>query len=667
MFKKILIANRGEIACRIMATAKKMKIKTVAVYSDADANAPHVQMADEAVHIGAAPSKESYLLGDVIIQAALDSGAEAIHPGYGFLSENAGFVEAVKKAGLSFIGPDVRAISVMGDKIESKALAQSAGVSCVPGTDGAVSDVTAAVKAAAAIGYPVMVKASAGGGGKGMRVVQSEAELPEAMRAAMTEAANAFGDDRVFIEKFVVSPRHIEIQVLGDTHGHVVYLGERECSVQRRHQKVIEEAPSSFISEATRKAMGEQAVELAKAVDYVSAGTVEFIVGADQDFYFLEMNTRLQVEHPVTEQVYELDLVEQMIRIAAGEALSLKQADITAKGWSIEARLYAEDSARGFLPSTGQLLRYSEPQGKGIRADSGVCEGGMISMFYDPMIAKLIASAPTRAEAIDSLRLALDHYQIAGVATNRQFLSAILDDADFRAGNITTGFIAEKYGDAFAPFVPAAEAAEKLMALAAAFHARAQTRLQEEGHADKEFVLLCRGGDEAEMPVMASWCAGTEGDQVTINKNSYHLTGTLDQPLHRSGILFDGTINEQPTAIQIVPENHTYHISSGADSLTVEIYPARAAELLDYMPAPQSGAGQDKVCAPMPGLLTRLIVEVGDVIEAGQNVAVIEAMKMENTLAAQIRGTVLEISANTGDNLNVDDVILTLKPEGEEA
>jgi propionyl-CoA carboxylase alpha chain len=637
------------------------------VYSDADANAPHVQMADEAVHIGAAPSKESYLLGDVIIQAALDSGAEAIHPGYGFLSENAGFVEAVKKAGLSFIGPDVRAISVMGDKIESKALAQSAGVSCVPGTDGAVSDVTAAVKAAAAIGYPVMVKASAGGGGKGMRVVQSEAELPEAMRAAMTEAANAFGDDRVFIEKFVVSPRHIEIQVLGDTHGHVVYLGERECSVQRRHQKVIEEAPSSFISEATRKAMGEQAVELAKAVDYVSAGTVEFIVGADQDFYFLEMNTRLQVEHPVTEQVYGLDLVEQMIRIAAGEALSLKQADITPKGWSIEARLYAEDSARGFLPSTGQLLRYSEPQGKGIRADSGVCEGGMISMFYDPMIAKLIASAPTRAEAIDSLRLALDHYQIAGVATNRQFLSAILDDADFRAGNITTGFIAEKYGDAFAPFVPAAEAAEKLMALAAAFHARAQTRLQEEGYADKEFVLICRGGDEAEMPVMASWCAGTEGDQVTINKNSYHLTGTLDQPLHRSGILFDGTINEQPTAIQIVPENHTYHISSGADSLTVEIYPARAAELLAYMPPPQSGAGQDKVCAPMPGLLTRLMVEVGDVIEAGQNVAVIEAMKMENTLAAQIRGTVLEISANTGDNLNVDDVILTLKPEGEEA
>ena len=667
MFKKILIANRGEIACRIMATAQKMKIKTVAVYSDADVNAPHVQMADEAVHIGAAPSKESYLLGDVIIQAALDSGAEAIHPGYGFLSENAGFVEAVKKAGLSFIGPDVRAISVMGDKIESKALAQSAGVSCVPGTDGAVSDVTAAVKAAAAIGYPVMVKASAGGGGKGMRVVQSEAELPEAMRAAMTEAANAFGDDRVFIEKFVVSPRHIEIQVLGDTHGHVVYLGERECSVQRRHQKVIEEAPSSFISEATRKAMGEQAVELAKAVDYVSAGTVEFIVGADQDFYFLEMNTRLQVEHPVTEQVYGLDLVEQMIRIAAGEALSLKQADITPKGWSIEARLYAEDSARGFLPSTGQLLRYSEPQGKGIRADSGVCEGGMISMFYDPMIAKLIASAPTRAEAIDSLRLALDHYQIAGVATNRQFLSAILDDADFRAGNITTGFIAEKYGDAFAPFVPAAEAAEKLMALAAAFHARAQTRLQEEGYADKEFVLICRGGDEAEMPVMASWCAGTEGDQVTINKNSYHLTGTLDQPLHRSGILFDGTINEQPTAIQIVPENHTYHISSGADSLTVEIYPARAAELLAYMPPPQSGAGQDKVCAPMPGLLTRLMVEVGDVIEAGQNVAVIEAMKMENTLAAQIRGTVLEISANTGDNLNVDDVILTLKPEGEEA
>ena len=667
MFKKILIANRGEIACRIMATAQKMNIKTVAVYSDADAMAPHVEMADEAVHIGPAPSKESYLLGDVIIQAALDCGAEAIHPGYGFLSENAGFVEAVKQAGLTFIGPDVRAISVMGDKIESKALAQSAGVSCVPGTDGAVSDVDEALVAAASIGYPVMVKASAGGGGKGMRVVHNEAELPEAMRAAMTEAANAFGDDRVFIEKFVVSPRHIEIQVLGDSHGNVIYLGERECSVQRRHQKVVEEAPSSFISDATRQAMGEQAVELAKAVDYVSAGTVEFIVGADQDFYFLEMNTRLQVEHPVTEQVYGLDLVEQMLKVAAGEALTLKQSDITAKGWSIEARLYAEDSARGFLPSTGQLRRYSEPQGKGIRADSGVREGGMISMFYDPMIAKLIATAPTRAEAIDSLRLALDHYQIAGVATNRQFLSSILDDADFRAGNITTGFIAEKYGDAFTPSSPTGTKAQNLMALAVAFHARAQARLQDSGEADKEFVLLCREMEET--PIMASWRLETASDRISIASDrvnidgkTLYVNGLLDQPLHRTGILFDGSVNEKTMAVQILPENHGYTLYSGADSLSVEIYPARAADLLGHMPPPQQGAGQDKVCAPMPGLLTRLMVDVGEVIEAGQNVAVIEAMKMENTLAAQIKGTVLEISANVGDNLNVDDVILSLKP-----
>ena len=664
MFKKILIANRGEIACRIMATAQKMNIKTVAVYSDADAAAPHVEMADEAVHIGAAPSKESYLLGDVIIQAALDCGAEAIHPGYGFLSENAGFVEAVQKAGLTFIGPDVRAIRVMGDKIESKALAQSAGVSCVPGTDGAVSDVDEAVAAAASIGYPVMVKASAGGGGKGMRVVHNEAELPEAMRAAMTEAANAFGDDRVFIEKFVVSPRHIEIQVLGDRHGNVIYLGERECSVQRRHQKVVEEAPSSFISDATRQAMGAQAVELARAVDYVSAGTVEFIVGADQDFYFLEMNTRLQVEHPVTEQVYGLDLVEQMLKIAAGEALKLKQSDIRAKGWSVEARLYAEDSARGFLPSTGQLRRYSEPQGKGIRADSGVREGGMISMFYDPMIAKLIATAPTRAEAIDSLRLALDHYQIEGVATNRQFLSSILDDADFCAGIITTGFIAEKYGDAFTPSLPTGTKAQNLMALAIAFHGRAQARLQDSGEADKEFVLLCREIDDT--PIMASWRPEAGGDRVSIDGKTLYVNGLLDQPLHRTGILFDGSVNEKTMAVQISPENHCYTLYSGADSLSVEIYPARAADLLGHMPPPQQGAGQDKVCAPMPGLLTRLMVEVGEVIEAGQNVAVIEAMKMENTLAAQIRGTVLEISANVGDNLNVDDVILSLKPLDED-
>ena len=493
LFSKLLIANRGEIACRVMRTAKALSIATVAVYSDADAAAPHVLMADEAVHIGPSPSRDSYLLVDRIIQAAKDTGAEAIHPGYGFLSENARFVEAVQAAGLTFVGPDVHAIKVMGDKIGSKALARSAGVSCVPGTDGAVSDIDEAMAEAEKIGYPVMVKASAGGGGKGMRVIESATDMADGMRAAMNEARNAFGDDRVFIEKFVVKPRHIEIQVLADTHGNAVYLGERECSVQRRHQKVIEEAPSSFISEETRRAMGEQAVALAKAVQYRSAGTVEFIVGSDQDFYFLEMNTRLQVEHPVTEEVYGLDLVEMMLRVAAGETLPMQQADITPKGWSIEARLYAEDSARGFLPSTGQLLRYRVPVGEGVRADSGVAEGGMISMFYDPMIAKLIATAPTRPEAIDKLRLALDHYQVAGVATNRQFLSSILADADFRSGDITTGFIAEKYGDAFVAEVPEAALCENLAALAACFYGRSQARLQFDYNVQMAFVAVLKG------------------------------------------------------------------------------------------------------------------------------------------------------------------------------
>ena len=449
MFSKILIANRGEIACRIMRTAKRMGIATVAVYSDADAGTPHVTMADEAVHIGGAASADSYLRADRIIEAAKQTGAEAIHPGFGFLSENADFVNDVEAAGLAFIGPGPKAIAVMGDKIESKALAESAGVSIVPGTPGAVEDVDTALAAAKKIGYPVMVKASAGGGGKGMRVIESADELADGMRAAMSEAQTAFGDSRVFIEKFVVQPRHIEIQLLADQHGNVVYVGERECSIQRRHQKVIEEAPSPFISPETRAAMGSQAVDLAKAVDYRSAGTVEFIVGADQDFYFLEMNTRLQVEHPVTEMVYGLDLVEQMIRVAAGEKLSITQHDIVADGWAIEARVYAEDPARGFLPSIGQLIRYREPAGDSVRVDSGVEEGGEISMFYDPMIAKLVAHAPTRDAAMDRLHLALDHYEIDGIASNRQFLSAVLENEAFRSGNLTTGFIAEEFDGDF--------------------------------------------------------------------------------------------------------------------------------------------------------------------------------------------------------------------------
>ena len=661
LFSKLLIANRGEIACRVMRTAKALGIATVAVYSDADAAAPHVLMADEAVHIGPPPSRDSYLQADRIIQAAKDTGAEAIHPGYGFLSENAGFVEAVQAAGLTFVGPDVQAIKVMGDKIESKALAKSAGVSCVPGTDGAVSDIDEAMAEAEKIGYPVMVKASAGGGGKGMRVIESAADMADGMRAAMNEARNAFGDDRVFIEKFVVKPRHIEIQVLADTHGNAVYLGERECSVQRRHQKVIEEAPSSFISDETRRAMGEQAVALAKAVNYRSAGTVEFIVGADQDFYFLEMNTRLQVEHPVTEEVYGLDLVEMMLRVAAGEALPMTQADITPKGWSIEARLYAEDSARGFLPSTGQLLRYRAPMGEGVRADSGVAEGGMISMFYDPMIAKLIATAPTRPEAIDKLRLALDHYQVAGVATNRQFLSSILADADFRSGDITTGFIAEKYGDAFVADAPEATICENLAALALCFYGRGQARLQYDDNDQMAFVAVLNGEDT---PVHLHWARVRGADQVVINGGRIvRVTGTLDQPVSKAGILFDGTIDEIPVAIQIDTDDHYFTLHAGANSLSLRLYPAHAAPYIPYMPEPQSGLADNVVAAPMPGLLTSVMVAAGERVEQGQDVAIIEAMKMENVLAAGMSGTVEAIEAATGANLNVDDIILTITPD----
>ena len=661
MFSKLLIANRGEIACRVMRTAKALSIATVAVYSDADAAAPHVLMADEAVHIGPSPSRDSYLLADRIIQAAKDTGAEAIHPGYGFLSENAGFVKAVQAAGLTFVGPDVHAIKVMGDKIESKTLAKSAGVSCVPGTDGAVSDIDEAMAESEKIGYPVMVKASAGGGGKGMRVIESATDMADGMRAAMNEARNAFGDDRVFIEKFVVKPRHIEIQVLADTFGNVVYLGERECSVQRRHQKVIEEAPSSFISEETRRAMGEQAVVLAKAVQYRSAGTVEFIVGSDQDFYFLEMNTRLQVEHPVTEEVYGLDLVEMMLRVAAGETLPIQQDDISPKGWSIEARLYAEDSARGFLPSTGQLLRYRAPVGEGVRADSGVVEGGMISIFYDPMIAKLIATAPTRPEAIDKLRLSLDHYQVAGVATNRQFLSSILSDSDFRSGDITTGFIAEKYGDAFVAEAPEGTLCENLAALAACFYGRGQARLQYDNNVQMAFVAMLKG---QVIPVHLSLVRMHGADQVIINGGrTVRVTGTLDQPASKSGILFDGTIDEIPIAIQIDADDHYFTLHAGAHSLSLRLYPAHAAAYIEHMPEPQTGLSDNVVAAPMPGLLTAVMVAAGDRVEQGQDVAIIEAMKMENVLHAGMSGIVEAIEAATGANLNVDEVILTIIPD----
>ena len=666
LFSKILVANRGEIACRIMRSAQNMGIAVVAVYSEADANAPHVKLADEAVLLGAAASSESYLKADKVIEAALATGAEAIHPGYGFLSENAGFVEAVKAAGLVFIGPDIHAIKIMGDKIESKALALSAGVSCVPGTDGAVSTIDEAKAAASQIGYPVMVKASAGGGGKGMRIIEDDAQMEQWMRAAMTEARNAFGDDRVFIEKFVTSPRHIEIQVLADSHGNVIYLGERECSVQRRHQKVVEEAPSAFITDETRKKMGEQAVQLARAVDYLSAGTVEFIVGADQDFYFLEMNTRLQVEHPVTEQVYGLDLVEWMIRIAAGEVLDITQADVKPQGWSIEARLYAEDSERGFLPSIGQLMRYRQPVGDGVRCDTGVEEGSKISIYYDPMIAKLIATAPTRQAAIDKLILALSHYQISGVSTNRQFLASILNDADFRAGNMDTGFIANKFGDAFAPSMPTDTAdIFQMIAVATSHYIRAQARMNDMEVAPAKLVAQIM--QEQPMDYAVSWAGDNAGDLVIIEDTHFRITGDCDQPQSKHGFIYDGAVNDIPVAMQIIANDNHIVVSLRETELALRLYPAKFAPMLAFMPPEDTGLSDTLVTAPMPGLLTNIMVAEGDIVQAGQNVAIIEAMKMENTLTAGMRGRVTQIAPKIGDSLNVDDVIIELEAVEDEA
>lgn len=652
MFSKILIANRGEIACRIMRTAKRMGIATVAVYSDADVGTPHMQMADEAVHIGPAASAESYLRADKIIAAAKDTGAEAIHPGFGFLSENAAFVEAVEAAGLAFIGPGTHAIRVMGDKIESKALAEKAGVSVVPGTPGAVEDVDEALKAAGEIGFPVMVKASAGGGGKGMRVIESAADLADGMRAAMSEAQTAFGDSRVFIEKFVTQPRHIEIQLIADQHGDIVYAGERECSIQRRHQKVVEEAPSPFISPETRAAMGQQAVELARAVDYRSAGTVEFIVGADQDFYFLEMNTRLQVEHPVTEMVYGLDLVETMIRVAAGEKLDLTQDDIKPNGWAIEARVYAEDPARGFLPSIGQLTRYREPVGEGVRVDSGVAEGGEISMYYDPMIAKLVTHAPTRDEAIDRLHLALDHYEIDGITSNRQFLSAVLENSAFKAGNLTTGFIAAEFDGDFVADAPAGTAANDLVALGAAI-AALQIEERSPGSPDRIFIIIDQTGRRYDVEVEA---VTNREAMVVVDGRHYALFGRLRRPIG----LFDGTINEEPVAVQVRGTGHDIALTRGSHRLAAKILPARFGPMLSLMPPATDGAGADEIVAPMPGQITRILVEVGDEVQAGQDVAIIEAMKMENILTSEARGTVTSIEVGIGDNLNVDDLILSL-------
>jgi len=620
MFNKILIANRGEIACRIINTAKAMNIATVAVYSDADAGGKHVKMADEAYHIGGSASADSYLKADVIIDVAKKSGAQAIHPGFGFLSENAQFVAAVEGAGLVFIGPDSHAIEVMGDKIESKKWALKAGVSTVPGTPDAVSDIAEAKQAAAEIGYPVMVKASAGGGGKGMRVVEDEASLEEGM----------------------------------------TYLGERECSIQRRHQKVLEEAPSPFISAQTRKAMGEQAVALAKAVTYRSAGTVEFIVGANQDFYFLEMNTRLQVEHPVTELVYGLDLVEWMIRIANGEALSLDQAALVPKGWAMEARLYAEDPERDFLPSIGQLARYREPSGEGVRVDSGVEEGGEISMFYDPMIAKLISYGKDRDEAIARLELALDHYEIKGIQSNRQFLASVLGNEQYRKGDITTGFIATYYEDGFAAHRASGADLGKMIALAAAAVWQRSQRF-DFGRTGSDFVAILQY-DEPTAHHFSIEDNGS-GISVLIGQARYQLSY-----IPQSG-LYEGEIaDEAGTALypaQLVIDNHHVTITKGAMREAITILPSHLADYVAHMPPASEGAGADEVIAPMPGLLTRLLVSEGEAVKKGQNVAVIEAMKMENMLVAEANGIVKSIKAAVGANLNVEDLIIELSLDDE--
>jgi propionyl-CoA carboxylase alpha chain len=661
---KILIANRGEIACRVIRTARKMGIKTVAVYSDADARSPHVLLADEAVHLGPPPAAQSYLLADKIIAACKATGADAVHPGYGFLSERESFRKALDEAGIIFVGPPANAIAAMGDKIESKKLAKEAGVNVVPGYVGVIEDTEHAVTISNEIGYPVMMKASAGGGGKGMRLAYSEQDVREGFEATKREGLSSFGDDRVFIEKFIESPRHIEIQILGDQHGNIVYLNERECSIQRRHQKVVEEAPSPFVSPEMRKKMGEQCVALARAVGYFSAGTVELIVsGADKTgdgFYFLEMNTRLQVEHPVTEEITGLDLVEQMIRVANGEKLSFTQKDVKIDGWAIENRVYAEDPYRGFLPSTGRLVRYNSPEtGEGVRVDDGVQEGGEVSMFYDPMIAKLITWAPTRIEAIDKQITALDRFEIDGPGHNIDFLSALMQHARFRAGNITTGFIAEEYPDGFTGAPASPELLRKLAAMGA-FAAMAQ--------ADRARRIDGQLGKRLKPPT---------GWQVKIGKGEgaviHEVAIALDE------VLVDGQPLEM--SLEYTPGDRLIEASFGEDELAVKVAPIRGGfrltvhgashelRVLATHIAPYAQHMIEKIppdlsrflICPMPGLLVALHVGEGDHVEIGQPLAVIEAMKMENILRAQKAGTVKSISAKAGESLPVDAIILEME------
>jgi propionyl-CoA carboxylase alpha chain len=661
MIRKILVANRGEIACRVMRTAKKMGIATVAVYSDADKAAPHVRMADEAVNIGPAPSAQSYLQIDRIVEACKQTGADAVHPGYGFLSEKREFQEALAKAGIIFIGPDAEAIFAMGDKIESKKLAKKAGVSSVPGYLGVIKDADEAVKIAREIGYPVMIKASAGGGGKGMRLSRSDQETREGFVSATNEAKSSFADDRVFIEKFIEHPRHIEIQVLGDSHGNIVYLGERECSIQRRHQKVIEEAPSPFLTPEVRKAMGEQAVALAKAVNYKSAGTVEFIVDAERNFYFLEMNTRLQVEHPVTELVTGLDLVEWMIRVAAGEKLPFKQKDIKLTGWAMEARVYAEDPYRNFLPSIGRLTRYIEPEaGEHVRVDSGVGEGGEISIHYDPMIAKLCSYGADRKEAIAYMRKALDSYYIRGLNHNIPFLAALMGHPRFVKGNLSTGFIAEEYGAGFsAADLPPAEPA-LLAAIAAFVHRRYLEReatisgqLQGRGVVPgDEFVVRFA---DAIHPLRLVPEEGGFAIAVGQKKFSIQSDWTIGQPLFRAEVKAK---DKRSLVVQIDRSGAGYRLFHAGGQIDARVLSPRAAELAQLMPKKAPPDLSKYLLSPMPGLLVSVAVVEGQDVKAGEVLAVVEAMKMENSLRAERDGKVAKVHAGAGDSLAVDQKIL---------
>ena len=680
MFTKILIANRGEIACRIIKTARKMGIATVAVYSDADRDARHVELADEAVRLGPAPSRESYLVADKIIAAAQATGAQAIHPGYGFLSENEDFARRVEEEGLVFIGPKHHSIAAMGDKIASKKLAGEARVNTIPGWNAAIETPEQAVKIAQDIGYPVMIKASAGGGGKGLRVAHSDKEAHEGFTSCRNEARNSFGDDRVFIEKFVESPRHIEIQVLGDAHGNVVFLHERECSIQRRHQKVIEEAPSPFISEATRAAMGAQAVALAKAVNYQSAGTVEFVVGKDQSFFFLEMNTRLQVEHPVTESITGIDLVEMMIRVAAGEKLPFTQAQIPRRGWAIECRINAEDPFRGFLPSTGRLVRYlpppqtmeaamTVPEDGGVRVDTGVGEGGEIPMHYDSMIAKLIVHGATRREAIVKMREALKGFVIRGVSSNIPFQAALLAHPKFVAGDFNTGFIAEHYGQGFrAEDVPHADP-DFLQALAAATWRRYRDRAvgisgQLDGHGVKlgEYFVVVVHGERGRHTYVPVRIQGGQAGPAQPREITVELAGkryVIDHEWQFGGIRAQGVCNGQPFTAQVERHGLWLRVEHNGLRLAAQVMSARAAELLRLMPFKAPADMSRFLLSPMPGLLVHVAVAPGQKVMAGERLAVIEAMKMENILTAQQDGTVAELLAKKGESLSVDQPILS--------